>query len=751
MSGLVTIFHSFVLAFILATTSSASEADTSCFLSSPLIHPSVQEFFCNQPFFVWFIGIFTLISMGIAAVAALTGNLQNIIDFCQTNLLRKKAQVSEEKQLKLRKQLLDRLQSDILIRRENSLHNLIQIDLQREEQRHQVGGKTSKLIPQDTENSNPLNRVFWFFKKKNHQTTQPKPTQKIIEFFTRDDIQGKLLILGEPGAGKTTELLSLTQDLIQRAIEDENAPIPIIFELSTWKHERSIRDWLIEQLCDIYKGIPKAVAEHWLDNQQLIPLLDSLDELGLEEENKCIVALNQFLASSFQPGLVVCCRWEEYEQAQSKLEQLNGAIYLQSLSDEQIQQYLKSLNRSSIWNKTIVNAPSLLELCRKPLFLTMLVVAYQGRAIKNDSELFEAYIEQQLNNSDNQGTYPPRKSPSQKQTKRYLFWLARKLEAERETEFLIERMQPTWLESTKQKIVYRIIVGMIFGLILGLGEGFWIISGLSYGLGLFWELSEVLIVGLIRGLIVGLIGGLIVGLIGGLNTGLNIGLIFMLSQGVVGILIYEILFGLIFNRNRFKLIPIKSTEKISWSSRNFFRRVLVGGLIVGLIFGLITGLSFWIIGLNLGLNTALNFGLIFGLLTGLGVGLSVGLSFGLFGGFRSSEIENKNFPNQGIWNSLKNGLIVGLLVFLRLGLNNIGLLVLEVLNTVLIVGLIFGVKSVIQHFVLRLILYLNCYIPWNYAKFLDHAAKHRFIQRVGGRYRFMHDLLRKHFAQMPLR
>ena len=76
------------------------------------------------------------------------------------------------------------------------------------------------------------------------------------------------------------------------------------------------------------------------------------------------------------------------------------------------------------------------------------------------------------------------------------------------------------------------------------------------------------------------------------------------------------------------------------------------------------------------------------------------------------------------------------------------------LNNTLIyelIGMILGgFGIVIQHFALRLVLYRNGYIPWNYAKFLDHAAKHRFIQRVGGRYRFMHDLLRKHFAQMTL-
>ncbi len=735
MSNLASTIYSLLFTVVLADSSSVPEADK---LPSPPIPPFLQDFFSSNPVFAWVFWLFTAIAVGVAALAVFTGNLQKIIDFIKNNFSRTKVGVDDGKLLKFRKQLLNRLESDISIRQKNSLHKLIQIDLAKEEQRRQVGGSDTPLAPEDQTqaNNNLLNRFVRIFRNINSQESDLKPNQKIIDLYDREDIQGKLLILGEPGAGKTTELLSLTRDLIQRAVEEENAPIPIIFELSSWKNDQPIGNWLMEQLPEIYPGLPKAIAESWINNQQIIPLLDGLDELGSKTMDECILAINKFLDSSFQSGLVLCCRREEYEQAQNKLNQLNGAIYLSPLSNDQIQQYLKRLNRSSIWDETIINEPSFLELVRKPLFLSMLVVAYQGRRIKNYTELFEAYIEKQLHNLDSQGTYPPGKSPSQKQTLHYLVWLARKLDAERETEFLIESMQPTWLESKKQKIVYRVIVGLIFGLIFGLVFG--VITVLNFGL----------IFGLLYGLIISLVVGLVVGLIGGLNTGLNLGLIFMLSGGIVGILIYEILFGLILNQNRIKLVAIKLTEKISWSLRNFFRNVLVIGLVAGSFFGLIVGL---IASLRVGLVV----GLFLGLLTGLLGGLVFGLLGGLLGGFNNSAIEHKNFPNQGIWNSLKNGLILGLLVGLFVGLLY-GLVVGLFLGLLtgmlygLIFGLIAGLKSVIQHFTLRLVLYRNGYIPWNYAKFLDHAAKHRFIQRVGGRYRFMHDLLRKHFAQMPL-
>ena len=65
-------------------------------------------------------------------------------------------------------------------------------------------------------------------------------------------------------------------------------------------------------------------------------------------------------------------------------------------------------------------------------------------------------------------------------------------------------------------------------------------------------------------------------------------------------------------------------------------------------------------------------------------------------------------------------------------------------------GLSGRLQAVVQHLALRIVLAKNGNIPWNYARFLNYAVELRFIQRVGGRYRFTHDLLRKHFAVMSL-
>ncbi|MDZ8264454.1 hypothetical protein [Nostoc sp. ChiQUE01b] len=71
------------------------------------------------------------------------------------------------------------------------------------------------------------------------------------------------------------------------------------------------------------------------------------------------------------------------------------------------------------------------------------------------------------------------------------------------------------------------------------------------------------------------------------------------------------------------------------------------------------------------------------------------------------------------------------------------------LSSGLIVKLWFGRCSV-QHLILRIILSCSKLIPWNYARFLDYCTERLFLQRIGGRYRFIHRLLQEHFAAMPL-
>ena len=693
----------------------------------------------------------------------------------------KKREINDKQRQKLRRQLIDVVLRQVVKRLEGSLHHKIRIDLKREEERQRVGRRDVPSVDNSDSSDQFIRREFNPFDSQSFPALV-NPNLSTYAFLARDDIKGRLLILGEPGSGKTNELLAVAKALLQEAKQSVNFPIPVIFELSEWSsdHEKTFADWLSEQLKEKY-DVSLNISKQWIEQNQLFPLLDGLDELrrinnvetatSEEVDRKrqakqlqCMRTINAFLDEHPATSMVVCCRRKEYEALQDKgeyLKRLNGAIYLQELDDNQIRNHFKNSNREHLWD-TLNNQPALLELVRSPLFLLMFIVAYQGQPIQTTDGLLDIYIEKQLGDLNNQGAYPPGRPPSQEKTHHYLSWLATKLETQEITEFLIERLQPSWLDRRRDLIRYKVLFGLVSGLSFGL------VSGLSLGLvgGLSFELVGGLSFKLMSGLSFWLIVGLSFGLVSGLSFGLVSGLMGSLSLGLISELM---------DRLMGELIHIQPVEKLRFLARDALRS------------GLSFGLGSWLLSaIFYGLFVRLRAGLLVELRTGLGVGLifglGVGLIFGLYGGLvvSESDIDNKQLPNQGIKRSIKTSIIFGLIGMLLFGLIGTlfwllggglifglhgmllfglfiglrGLLLFGLITALssglsggLIFGLIGGLFAVIQHSCLRLVLYKTVVAPWNYARFLEHAENHRFIQRVGGRYRFVHALLQKRFAE----
>lgn len=608
--------------------------------------------------------------------------------------------------------LLNQVKAEVASRLHQSLHSAIFINLDKESQPQQVariwdaevkvGGRSLERLP--------------------HNTT-------ILQVFDRPDIVGRLLILGNPGAGKTTTQLELAKALLERCDQNLNHPTPILLNLSSWRDERQLMHaWIISELKAKY-GVRRDIAEQWLREMRLLPFLDGLDEVDPQRQKFCIHILNQFLAGEHAPlQVVICSRMEEYKRLGVKL-RMNGAIYLRELTNLQIQAYLTSTHQQNLW-KLLHQDASLLALLQAPLLLSMIVLAYQQgflyqwQTLNTSQErlqfLLDTFIQGQLEQAPTTALSKNKKSYTRQQTRRWLTCLAQQLERESRIEFLIERLQPSCLPNRK--------------LITGYHHQAKLISGLSHGLP----------VGLGFGLIGGLSGGLPVGLGFGLIGGLSGGLILGLSAD---------------------LDSIAVTESLTW----FWVKAakgLIFGLILGLMFGLPVGLFGGLFGAGIGtraqesvgltarLIDGLSGGLILGLLGGLILGLSVGLIFALMSGLVGSEVEQKSFPNQGIWKTLQISLIYasiyGLIFGLFFGLSD-GLIfgLFFGLSVGLIAGLLGGLFECLKHVALRMVLYYNGYAPWNYARFLNYCTDRLLLQRVGGRYRFMHKLLQEHFAAMP--
>ncbi|MGK7942219.1 MAG: NACHT domain-containing NTPase [Crocosphaera sp.] len=172
--------------------------------------------------------------------------------------------------------------------------------------------------------------------KKGNQKVELLPSgTSIIDVYDREqDIQGRLLILGNPGSGKSTALYKLAEILAIRANNDINHPIPLLFNLSSWtSNYTTIKDWLIDEL-NVQHGLSKKLAKEYLEKELIIPLLDGLDELRSDRQSACVDAINDFLLRpNWKSPLVVCSRLKEFKLLNNRI-RLKGSVILKPLSDE---------------------------------------------------------------------------------------------------------------------------------------------------------------------------------------------------------------------------------------------------------------------------------------------------------------------------------------------------------------------------------------------------------------------------------
>ena len=124
---------------------------------------------------------------------------------------------------------------------------------------------------------------------------------------------GRLVVLGEPGSGKTVLVLRLVLDLLERRRSGD--PVPVLVSASSWNPTVSgVYDWLASQLALSYLSLAVTAStvsvshrfRALIDSGLIVPVLDGLDEIPYPARVSAVAKLN----AAMRPGdcLVVTCR-----------------------------------------------------------------------------------------------------------------------------------------------------------------------------------------------------------------------------------------------------------------------------------------------------------------------------------------------------------------------------------------------------------------------------------------------------------
>ncbi len=335
----------------------------------------------------------------------------------------------------------------------------------------------------------------WAIKREANKETLPAD-KSMLEIFQEIGIGRSLLILGAPGSGKTTMLLELTRQLIERARCDVTEPIPIVFNLSSWTEKYTLEDWLARELNNIYY-VPQKTTPTWVKDNKMLLLLDGLDEVKQESRDKCVDAINQFRKENGLTSMAVCSRIQDYIELKARLA-FDGAIEIQPLSSKRIDEYFNRFGDSLAGIRKVLEKDTILrEMAETPLFLSIMTFAYRDTksvdilvSKKNEIQrkhLFNTYVARMFErrNSSKNGKLEKR------DVLNWLSWLAKKMVKNNQSQFSLESMPPKWLVPNK-----------------------------DWFYGWFFLFIIWLIIGLIGGIIVGLIGGRVSGSVFGLSAGL---------------------------------------------------------------------------------------------------------------------------------------------------------------------------------------------------------------------------------------
>ncbi len=264
----------------------------------------------------------------------------------------------------------------------------------------------------------------------------------------------RAVLLGEPGGGKTTTIWKLAADLVETALQDSKAPIPLLVRLGKWtKAEQTLPDFIASQLGELGDYLDALLSQ-----KRAALLLDGLNELPTGQRDSKYPQVKSFIEKHPKLLAVVSCREQDYRQVDLGFDLINitpldpirirdfavrylgteqGELLFWKLAGKKAQetheQFLNKIGdklaepeqvfwlESQLpagtswgfwswqdWLKLREAPSSLMVLARNPYMLLMLtsVFAEQGKLPENRGDLFRLFVEKLLKRENEREAIP---------------------------------------------------------------------------------------------------------------------------------------------------------------------------------------------------------------------------------------------------------------------------------------------------------------------------------------------------------
>ena len=168
---------------------------------------------------------------------------------------------------------------------------------------------------------------------------------------------GRLVIVGEPGSGKTVAASELVLRLLgPRSDDNHERIVPVRISIANWDTKRDLRTWLADEIVSNYR-VSLLDSNELMQSGRVLPILDGLDEMDPEPKEQgelperaveAVRALNSYLDGAKGAPFVLTTRQSRYDQILSCDVAVSAqVIYVESLTARQISKYLDERYASS--------------------------------------------------------------------------------------------------------------------------------------------------------------------------------------------------------------------------------------------------------------------------------------------------------------------------------------------------------------------------------------------------------------------